>query len=118
MIDKIFEYIVLNYAEWFVLCMFSLFAIGYRRLMKAIGEDRKKNKAVAQGVEALLRDRIIDSFHKYEKTGICPIYAKENVKRMYIPYHELGGNDIATELVEKLLDMKTVETTKDVKTSV
>ena len=35
------------------------------------------------------------------------IYAKENVKRMYAPYHELGGNDVATELVEKILELPT-----------
>ena len=35
------------------------------------------------------------------------IYAKENVKRMYAPYHELGGNDVATELMEKILELPT-----------
>ncbi|MDR0923385.1 MAG: hypothetical protein LBN31_03420 [Hungatella sp.] len=35
----------------------------------------------------------------------CPIYAKENVKRMYDAYHDLGGNDAATRLKDNLLSM-------------
>ena len=26
---------------------------------------------------------------------------------MYAPYHELGGNDVATELMEKILELPT-----------
>lgn len=108
MLEQIIYYISSNWVEWMIMGLFTILSICYRRLIKVINEDREKNKAVAKGVEALLRDRIIDSFHKYEKTGICPVYAKENVKRLYVPYHKLGGNDVATELMEKLLEMPTV----------
>lgn len=99
------EIILGNWIEWLMLGVFSAVSLWHRKVMKAISDDKAKNKAVAQGVEALLRDRIIDCYNKYEKKGICPIYAKENVKRLYAPYHELGGNDVATELVEQLLGM-------------
>lgn len=108
MVDAILDYISSNRIEWLFMAVFAIAGFFYKGLFKMIKEDREKNKAIAKGVEALLRDRIIDSFHKYEKTGVCPIYAKENVKRMYEPYHVLGGNDVATELVEKLLEMKSV----------
>jgi len=108
MLEQIIYYISSNWVEWMIMGLFTILSICYRRLIKVINEDREKNRAVAKGVEALLRDRIIDSFHKYEKTGICPVYAKENVKRLYVPYHKLGGNDVATELMEKLLEMPTV----------
>ena len=58
-------------------------------------------------MQALLRDAIIRSYNKYSEMEYCPIYAKENVKHMYEPYHKLGGNDVATELVEKLLALPT-----------
>ena len=99
------EIILGNWIEWLMLGVFSAVSLWHRKVMKAISDDKAKDKAVAQGVEALLRDRIIDCYNKYEKKGICPIYAKENVKRLYAPYHELGGNDVATELVEQLLGM-------------
>lgn len=99
------EIILGNWIEWLMLGFFSAVSLWHRKVMKAISDDKAKDKAVAQGVEALLRDRIIDCYNKYEKKGVCPIYAKENVKRLYAPYHELGGNDVATELVEQLLEM-------------
>ncbi len=99
------EIILGNWIEWLMLGVFSAVSLWHRKVMKAISDDKAKDKAVTKGVEALLRDRIIDCYNKYEKKGICPIYAKENVKRLYAPYHELGGNDVATELVEQLLEM-------------
>lgn len=105
--NNIFEYISNNCLEWITMLIFAIIGICYRKLLKAINEDRVKNRAVAQGVEALLRDRIIDSYHKYEKKESCPVYAKENVKRLYEPYHKLGGNDVATELVDKIMEMPT-----------
>ena len=57
------------------------------------------------GVEALLRQKIIDSYNKHQDKGFCPIYAKESLKKLYKAYHGLGGNDVATELYNKLLKM-------------
>ena len=105
MIADLVEFISENWMEWFVLGVVSIASMWHRKFMKSFSDDKTKYRAVANGVEALLRDRIIDSYNKYEKKGICPIYAKENVKRLYLPYHELGGNDVATELVEQLLQM-------------
>ena len=105
MLTAITKIILDNWIEWLMLGVFSAASLWHRKVIKAISDDRAKNKAVAKGLEALLRDRIIDCYNKYEKKGICPIYAKENVERLYIPYHELGGNDVATELVEQLLGM-------------
>lgn len=108
MLAAITKIILENWIEWLMLGVFSAASLWHRKVMKAIFDERVKNKAVAEGVEALLRDRIIDSYNNYEKKGVCPIYAKENVKRLYMPYHELGGNDVATELVEQLLQMPSV----------
>ena len=35
-----------------------------------------------------------------------PIYAKESIKKCYKAYHDLGGNDVASELYQKMLKMK------------
>ena len=68
-------------------------------------EEQTKRKALSDGVEALLRQKIIDSYNKHQDKGFCPIYAKEGIKRLYLAYHNLGGNDVATELYHKLLAM-------------
>lgn len=76
-----------------------------------IEEERVKRKALSDGVEALLRQKIIDSYNKHADKGYCPIYAKEGIKRLYLAYHNLGGNDVATELYHKLLAMPEEENT-------
>ena len=62
--------------------------------------------AIAEGVQSLLRESLVDNFNKYSDRGFCPIYAKESIKKVYAAYHQLGGNDVATELYNKLLKMK------------
>ncbi len=107
MLRDLINFIIDNWVHWCFTGLFTLTAFGYKKFTKAITADRNKNKIIADGVEALLRDRIIGCYHEYETKEKCPIYEKENIKRLYSPYHELGGNDVATELVNKLLEMPT-----------
>lgn len=67
--------------------------------------EQKKDEAIAEGVQSLLRESIVDNYNKYSEKGFCPIYAKESIKRVYKAYHNLEGNDVATELYKKLLAM-------------
>lgn len=68
-------------------------------------EGVEKEKALSDGVEALLRETIVGNYNKYCDRGYCPIYAKESLKKLYKAYHTLGGNDVATELYHKILKM-------------
>ena len=72
---------------------------------ESIKKEEKQSQAIADGVQCLLRDSIIRSFNKWQDKGYCPIYAKENIKRAYKAYHDLDGNDIATELYNKVIAM-------------
>lgn len=63
---------------------------------------KKKDRALEVGVQCLLRAEIISNYKEYQHKHYCPIYAKESLKRMYSAYHDLGGNDVATELYEKI----------------
>ena len=73
---------------------------------------RKKDNAVADGVQCLLRAEIIRNHDKYVERGFCPIYAKEALKRAYTAYHALGGNDVATALYKEVLQLPTEEKKK------
>ena len=68
-----------------------------------VSSVRKRNTALEDGVECLLRAEIIRNHDKYVELGNCPIYAKEALKRVYSAYHELGGNDVATRLYETVM---------------
>lgn len=104
---EIITYISANWVGWLFAAVSTLLAVGYRRLEKAYKLEAEKNIAISEGVQALLRDRIIQAYNHYKDQRFCPIYAKENIKRMYSAYHSLGGNDVATKLKEELLEMPT-----------
>lgn len=98
---KIMPY-VMNIFSGVVLALCT-YHIGQLRKIKE--EEDAKQKALADGVEALLRESIVSSYNKYAEAGYAPIYAKESIKRSYACYHTLGGNDVATELYHKILEM-------------
>ena len=81
-------------------------------LAAQIKKNRKREKAVENGVQCLLRAEIIRQYEKNIDRGYCPLYTKEALKRGYDAYHELGGNDVATDLYHKIMKLppeRTVE---------
>lgn len=102
---EILQYVDAHWVEWLFVAISTILGVWYRRLSKQVKEEKVKNEAIQDGIQALLRDRIIQSYNHYSDKGYCPIYGKENVKRMYDAYHVLGGNDVATQLKDKLLAM-------------
>ena len=76
-------------------------------LLTYIKALKRKNNAVEEGVQCLLRAEIIRNHDKYIDKGYCPIYAKEALKRAYAAYHNLGGNDVATGLYNAVMVLPT-----------
>lgn len=66
---------------------------------------RRRNDAMQEGVQCLLRAEVIRNHDKYVlDKNYCPIYAKEALKRAYHAYHELhaidaAGNAIASKII-------------------
>ena len=65
----------------------------------------ERTEQLEAGVQCLLRAEIIRSHEKYTERGECPIYAQEALTRAYKAYHALGGNDVATELYNDLMEL-------------
>lgn len=99
------EFIQSNWLDW-VYALVSLLLAGlYRNVLKHLQAEQKKNDAIAEGVQSLLRENIVHNYNKYQDREYCPIYAKESIKRVYEAYHNLDGNDVATKLYNTLLEM-------------
>lgn len=103
---EIVAYITAHWVQWLFAGLLALLGWGYRTVSARLRAEQERNTAIAEGVQALLRDSIVSSYNKYSERGACPIYAKESVKKAYAAYHQLGGNDVATELYQKILKMK------------
>ena len=103
---EVIEYISAHWVQWVFAGLLAVLGWGYRTVSARLKAEQEKNEAIAEGVQALLRESIVSSYNKYSERGACPIYAKESVKKAYAAYHQLGGNDVATELYQKILKMK------------
>lgn len=99
--------------DWFlenwIKAIFGLISAGMlaalRQLFTRVKSQKARTDAIQHGMQALLRNEIIKSYHKYMDKGWIPIYALENVNAMYREYHALGGNGTITQLAEELQDL-------------
>lgn len=74
----------------------------FMRRMKAI---ESKNEAVCLGVQALLRDRLIQSYNYHLDKGYAPIYAKQNFENMWKQYHNLGVNGVMDGIRDNFMNL-------------
>lgn len=102
---QVSQFIQQNWMEWMFAIITFILGCLYRDVRKRLKEEQKKSTAIAEGVQSLLRESIVQNYNKYQERGYCPIYAKESIKRVYEAYHNLDGNDVATKLYETLLGM-------------
>jgi hypothetical protein len=76
-------------------------------LSTKIKKDKKKEKAIEEGVQALLRNELIRRYREYETKGELSILDKENIEEMFIQYENLGGNGTVKQLMTELLQLPT-----------
>jgi len=71
---------------------------------------KKENNALKAGLQALLRDRIIQAYNHYvQDKGWIPIYAKASMDACYKSYEALGDNGVIDSLMEQLNDLPNYE---------
>ena len=104
--EAFLSYVVTHWIEWLFAVITAIVGFGYKSLSARMKEEKARNEAIAEGVQSLLRESIVGNYNKYSDKGFCPIYAKESIKKVYEAYHDLGGNDVATSLYKKILEMK------------
>lgn len=69
--------------------------------------NKKKEKAIEEGVQALLRNELVRRYREYEIKGELSILDKENIEAMFKQYENLGGNGTVKHLMEELLHLPT-----------
>ena len=74
-------------------------------LVAIIRQKNKENNALKEGMQALLRDRIIQAYNHYSDKGWIPIYAMESIDACYKSYEELGENGVIDNLMNQLREL-------------
>ena len=93
--------------QYWVVWTFGLLTAGLAALWRYALAQHKRQKALETGVQALLRDRIIQSCDYYQKKQSISVHGRENIQSMYAAYHALGGNGAVTALVKDVNELPT-----------
>ena len=92
-------------AEYWLEFLFGLLSGSILYILKKIYGLYKRQKAVEQGVQALLRNELIRRYREYESKGEITILDKENIEHMFKEYTNLGGNGTVKAMYEDLLEL-------------
>lgn len=76
-------------------------------LTSRVKKDRAKEKAIEEGVQALLRNELVRRYREYEIKGEMSILDKENIEEMFKQYENLGGNGTVKQLMSELMHLPT-----------
>ena len=60
-------------------------------------------RAVKRGVQALLRDRLLQGYKYYRAQGWADEDDRTNLENVYVQYHSLGANGVMDELRARFL---------------
>jgi hypothetical protein len=69
---------------------------------KRIDVSKDRINATQEGVQALLRDALVNAYDRAMEYGSCSISKRESVEKMFTQYHKLGGNGTIGDLIEKM----------------
>ena len=60
-----------------------------------------QNRAMKLAVQAILRDRLLQSFQFCKRKGFATSDDRQNFENMYVQYHLLGGNGVMDDVRQK-----------------
>lgn len=93
-----------------ILCLLGIPAMimgMFKYLHSMIKKNAADNKAMKQGIQALLRSELIADYNKWSEREYAPIYARQNFENCWKQYHALGENGVMDDLHEKFLELPT-----------
>jgi len=105
--------------KYWVEVVFSLIMAGagvaFRHVTSRIKRDEAEQRAIKNGMQALLRDRIYQAYNHYLDKGYYPIYARDNTNSLLNEYKALGGNGTVPDLMKRLAQLPTDEEREEYK---
>lgn len=99
----------------FITILLAIFASsGFWTFITLFFERRsKRHDANEKAILALLHDRIYQSARTYLYRGEITLEELNNLRHLYEPYHERGGNGTGTELFERCTELPIKKLYKD-----
>lgn len=101
------DWVVQYWVELLFGGVITCLGFAYKALAKKFKEKAAEDEALKDGVQALLRDRIIQACDHYNERESVSIHGLENIENMYKAYHALGGNGAVTKMVGEIRNLPT-----------
>ena len=74
------------------------------QVMKNLNEElEKQNQAIMMGVQALLRDRLLQGYKHYFNKGYADYEDRKNLENLYTQYHRLGSNGVMDDMHQRFI---------------
>jgi len=83
-----------------ILMPFITASAGY--LFSRLQQTKEKEDLVEEGLQAILRIKLIEQHDKYVEAKTIPFYALENWSRMFEIYQKLGGNGVVAQMDKEI----------------
>ena len=64
-----------------------------------------QTRAIKRGVQALLRDRLLQGYRYFRQQGYADENERANLENVYVQYHALGANGVMDDLRAKFLSL-------------
>ena len=65
--------------------------------------QRNQSKALKLGLQAILRDRMLQSYKHFSSQGYADPEDRQNFENLYQQYHTLGANGVMTDIHDKFM---------------
>lgn len=99
------DFILKYWVEVLLTSVSSFVVLTYRKIKSRFKEQDKKREAIERGVQALLRNELIQRFREYKLVGEMTLLDKENMDHMFKEYFNLGGNGMMKEVYDEFKDI-------------
>lgn len=101
------EWILRYWTEVIFGVLAAFIGVKYKQSTAEKEKARLEYESLKMGMQALLRDRIIQAYNHYCDQGFFPIYARDNVEELFKQYENLGGNGMVHDLVRRMSKLPT-----------
>ena len=83
----------------------TILSFGVKKLSSMLKNEIAEQNSIKRGIQAILRDRLIESYNIYTGTGFCAIHNRDNISNMYEQYNTLGKDGVIDRLIDELNDL-------------
>lgn len=99
------EFIIRYWIQVLFSGVLTALGIGMKKITQEFKREMLDQKSIKLGVQAILRDRLIQSYNYHSSSGFCAIHDRDNIINMYNQYHALGANGVIDSLISELLEL-------------